>query len=198
MVETVSAVEPRQAEWRTMTVLSERVLRESVLSARALSARVLRKRVLGLALSAIALGTLSVACMPIDDVAALPDTEDVEMPAEEAPAAEEVSLDGTIWQLISYDQQPVLAETEVTAEFADGQVSGSGGCNGYFAEATLSGNQLTVGPISSTKIACAVTLAQESDYFNLLGQAQSVAIADNVLTITTTGGDLIFQAQSSE
>lgn len=194
MVENVSAVEPRQAEWRTMTVLSERV----VLRERELSAKMLRQRVLELALSAIALGTLSVACTPIDDVSASPNTDDVDMPAEEAPAAEDVSLDGTVWQLISYNQQPVLPDTEVTAEFASEQVSGSGGCNGYFAEVTTNGNQLSVGPIGATKMACAATLAQESDYFNLLSQAQSVAIADNGLTITTTGGDLIFKAQSSE
>ena len=57
-----------------------------------------------------------------------------------------------------------------SAEFADGMVSGAGGCNSYSATVTSEGGQLlTVGPIAATAMACDEALeAREADYLAAL------------------------------
>lgn len=153
---------------------------------RLLSRRLPNRRLFGAPLLAIALTTLSVACTPIDDVP----MSDGQGETPDTPT----TLVGTTWTLSSYNQQPILIDTEITAEFSAEQVSGSGGCNGYFADYTLTGEQLSVGAIGSTKIACpGGILAQENDYFEVLAQAEAIEIEGDVLTITTPAGDLVFR-----
>lgn len=103
------------------------------------------------------------------------------------------AIEGTVWNLVSYNQQPVLAESEITAEFAEGRVNGSAGCNSYFADYQLEDTQLNIETIGSTKKACPDDLMkQETAYLNLLDKAESAAVVDNVLTINTSDGDLVF------
>jgi heat shock protein HslJ len=93
-----------------------------------------------------------------------------------------VSLDdlmGTSWVLenLNFDQQPVLPDTEITATFADGQVSGWAGCNDYNASVSdesrdggeNNSQTLTVGPVISTQMACAEpVMDQELQYLTAL------------------------------
>ena len=65
------------------------------------------------------------------------------------------SLQGKTWRLTSFTSESgsaaVLPGTEVTAAFgADGKLTGSAGCNHYFASYQLSGNGIKIGPIGST------------------------------------------------
>lgn len=105
-----------------------------------------------------------------------------------------IALEG-IWNLVSLDNQPILSESEITAEFAEGRVNGSAGCNSYFADYQLDNTQLNIETIGSTKRACPDDLMkQESTYLSLLDRAESAAVVDNVLTIKTVEGDLVFEA----
>lgn len=158
----------------------------AVLNAKLLSRRLLGRRLFCAPLLAIALTTLSVACTPLEDIPASGEGEN--------PDAPMMTLAGTAWTLSSYNQQPILIDTEITAEFSADQVNGSGGCNGYFASYTLTGEQLNVGDIGATKIACpGGILAQENDYFEVLAQAEGFEIDGDVLTITTPAGDLVYR-----
>ena len=70
-----------------------------------------------------------------------------------------VSLDdlmNTEWVLAELDRgQAVAPEQPITAAFADGQVSGSAGCNSYSGSVTSEGGQtLSFGPLVSTMMAC--------------------------------------------
>jgi heat shock protein HslJ len=87
-----------------------------------------------------------------------------------------VSLDdlmGTSWLLERIDQQPILADTTVTANFAEGQISGSAGCNNYNGPVTSDGGQhLAIGPLVTTRMACPEPImAQETQVLTALQAA---------------------------
>ncbi len=81
-------------------------------------------------------------------------------------------LNGTSWTLLEIDEQPALAETEVTISFQDGQISGSGGCNSYNSSFTLDEENpfvMSISPVAATRMACPEPiLDQETAYFTAL------------------------------
>lgn len=152
-------------------------------------------RILGFPILAIALSYLSIACTP--NGLQLNQSGEGEIDLSETPDLS-VVLKDIIWSLSSYNQQPVLPESEVTAEFSRRQMSGSAGCNSYFSGYTLLDSQFSVDKINSTKKLCQEIdglMDQETAYLSLLAQAEAVALEGDVLTITTPAGDLVFSAQ---
>lgn len=83
------------------------------------------------------------------------------------------------WRLISITESalptPMLPapDTELTAEFAGDRLSGSGGCNRFMGGYQTEGDQLSIEPLASTKMACEETvLNQETKYLMALQGAQ--------------------------
>lgn len=65
------------------------------------------------------------------------------------------------------------ADIELTADFADGRITGSGGCNRFMGGYELDDDRLTVGPLASTFKACEEPIMnQEMLYLNALQGAQ--------------------------
>jgi heat shock protein HslJ len=106
-------------------------------------------------------------------------------------------LDGTSWRLVVLAGSSLIPETEITASFADGQVGGQA-CNSYGGSYTVSGDKLTVRELYQTEMACLEPegiMEQESQYMDLLRQADNFSISGQELRITSSGGDtLIFVA----
>ena len=107
------------------------------------------------------------------------------------------ALEQDKWSLISYGAQgnseQVLAGTEITAEFdsGKGQVSGSGGCNTYFASYEVDGKSLSLSDIAWTEMACLSpqgVMEQEQEVLALLAEARSFEVEDISLTITCADG----------
>jgi heat shock protein HslJ len=75
--------------------------------------------------------------------------------------------------------------TELTAEFADGRISGSGGCNRFMGGYTSEDGQLSISDLASTFMACEETVMnQEAQYLAALQGAQQYEIDDQgLLTI---------------
>lgn len=103
----------------------------------------------------------------------------------------DLTLENTQWGLVSFrningEQLNVLPDTEITALFEEGQVTGSAGCNNYFASYELSDSNLTVGPIGATQMACTPDeiMLQEAGYLNALQNAASFIIAEGNLVVT--------------
>lgn len=108
-----------------------------------------------------------------------------------------IPIEGTVWNLVSYNQQPILSKSEITAEFKQGRVSGSAGCNRYFADYQLDNAKLNTNSVGSTKRACPDVdglVEQETTYLKLLDKVQSATVVNNLLTIKTDDGDLVFEA----
>ena len=76
-------------------------------------------------------------------------------------AAEPVTLEDRPWEVISYNNGKeavvsVTIGTQLTAEFANGMVSGSAGCNNYNAAYELEGDSgIGIGPAATTRKLCA-------------------------------------------
>lgn len=91
-------------------------------------------------------------------------------------------LTGQTWVLVGMGDvnNPIVVEegTLVTAIFGeDGTLSGSSGCNSYSGEYQLTGDQLSVGPLASTMMACESGMDQEARYLAALQKAQRASIS---------------------
>ncbi len=62
-----------------------------------------------------------------------------------------VNLEDHLWLLASLGGQGVIPGTLITADFDAGEVTGSAGCNEYFASYESSGANLTTGPAGTTR-----------------------------------------------
>ena len=90
--------------------------------------------------------------------------------------AQSPALSGS-WRLVTMGEPAspgaVPQAAELTAEFADGRISGSGGCNRFVGGYKTQGEKLMVEPLASTSMACEGSLAgQEAKYFKALQAAQ--------------------------
>ena len=102
-------------------------------------------------------------------------------------------LEDVTWRLESYgepgDLQPVISGTEITATFdgAQGKLSGSAGCNTYFAEYEVNGSTLSISDMANTEMYCqdpAGVMDQETRYLTILRGAQSFEVEDGKLQIS--------------
>jgi heat shock protein HslJ len=94
------------------------------------------------------------------------------------------------WEVTGYNNgaeavvSPIV-ETEVTAEFADdGTLSGSSGCNTYSGSYTVEGDTVSIGPLASTRMACADpegVMDQEQQYLVALESAATWSIRGEIL-----------------
>jgi heat shock protein HslJ len=110
-------------------------------------------------------------------------------------------LEGNRWMLSSYGEannlKSVLTDTEITVTFdkGKGEVSGSGGCNTYFASYEIDGNSLSISNLAWTERAClspAGVMEQEQEFLSLLGEAESFQADDTSLTITCSDGERLY------
>jgi len=118
-----------------------------------------------------------------------------------ACSSSDFMLDDTEWFLMSYgeqnDPQVIIEDTEVTATFdsAKGEVSGSAGCNVYFARYEVRDNELSIFEIASTEMACLSpegVMEQEQEFLTILAGAQSSQVNDTTLTIFCSGGQQLY------
>jgi heat shock protein HslJ len=109
-------------------------------------------------------------------------------------------LAGSNWQVRSYYNPAVsggmaspLGGTQLTAEFAGAKVAGSSGCNTYSASYTVDGSSLTIGAVSSTRMACAEppgVMEQEAAFLAALQSASSFKLGTGVLQILNGQGQV--------
>jgi heat shock protein HslJ len=104
----------------------------------------------------------------------------------------EYTLEGTTWLL-----DKTIPGSEITALFANGQVSGSAGCNTYqgtYRSTRAAGrNTIEFGPLATTRMMCDQPLMdQEGIYLAALASATEYTIEGFALTITYPGGTLLF------
>jgi heat shock protein HslJ len=116
------------------------------------------------------------------------------------------ALEGTAWTLLSYGMpnspQAVQDGTKITLEFdAEGGIKGSAGCNTYFGSYKVKGTKLTIGPIAITEMYCMSpegVMEQEKVYAEVLSSAESLAVQDEQLRITSADGQiLVFNTAAS-
>ena len=114
-------------------------------------------------------------------------------------------LVGTNWTLESFHTgdavSSVLAGTTITAVFTkDGSITGSAGCNQYFASYNVTGTSLQVSQVGSTKMACGApgVMQQESSYLTLISQAKTFTINGDRLTLADAKGAAMLSFLASD
>lgn len=132
----------------------------------------------------------------VEEVNRTPVTEEATMP--DAIVPEVAMLEGTTWTLLSYrvpngEPQDVMQGTRISAEFKDGQISGTAGCNTYFGSYESDSNLLTVSPAGSTMKYCAPEelMLQETAYLATLSNVASYEITSGQLHLKNANGETI-------
>ncbi len=108
------------------------------------------------------------------------------------------SLTGPTWTVTSLSGVGVDPTVAITAVFgADGQITGSGGCNNYTAPYTTDGSSITIESPAATQMACAELVnQQESEYFYLLEGTGTYEIRGDKLTIKDSSGQTTLEYTS--
>jgi heat shock protein HslJ len=117
-------------------------------------------------------------------------------------------LAGTAWTLTHFETAggtvAALAQSPATLEFTasdpqTGRLAGTSGCNSYTAGYALSGNDLKVTQMLSTRMLCTPPerMEQEFRFYQALPTARSYQRQDDALTIEYTGGTLHFTRAAS-
>jgi heat shock protein HslJ len=111
-----------------------------------------------------------------------------------------VYLERAEWVLESYgtvgQTQTTLPDTEITLAFDDEEngISGTAGCNDYFAEYDISDRFISIGRLGSTRMYCQDprgTMEQELEYLEILQKSESYIIQDNELIILSSGSQIL-------
>jgi len=105
-------------------------------------------------------------------------------------------LGGTSWELASFQKTGVMEGIKITANFEEGQVSGSASCNSYFGAYQIDKKRITFGPIANTEMACLDpegVMVQEAMFLAWLMDATTYELKGDQLVIFRTNGEaLIF------
>ena len=106
------------------------------------------------------------------------------------------------WKLTSQGStdSPTAALTDVTAALtfdANGKLTGNGGCNQLGGNYEITGDQITFGPITSTRKRCPEPqMSQEDIVIQVLTDTASFKVEGNILTITNKDKALVLERVS--
>jgi heat shock protein HslJ len=122
-------------------------------------------------------------------------------------SGETLTLQGTKWIMTTYAVQgamnTALTAPQVDATFAapsngTGQVAGSGGINQYTGSYTVDGSKLTVGSVTSTRLAGEqAAMQQETAYLANLQSAASYKIDGSKLSIMNPSGTTVLTYEAA-
>ena len=104
------------------------------------------------------------------------------------------ALNGTTWSLTAYSKTQPIEGSTLTAEFADGQIRGSAGCNSYSGSYKSQGDKITVSEIAMTLMACMEPegiMDQEQTFLTFLRDAQTFKLSDGQLQIFRLDGEVL-------
>ncbi len=151
-------------------------------------------------------GTLRAwAGSPQDGSVVAEDMREVSFGQAAPPPAASVRLEDAAWLLVALEGKAPVAGSLAWAEFKDGTVAGTAGCNRYNAaysavDAGDSSGSLGIGPAASTRMACGEpegVMEQEAQYLALLEAAASYQVVDGRLSVRDASGTEILAFQSA-
>ena len=110
---------------------------------------------------------------------------------------QDLKITGKTWKLISFIKANVTdlvpEGITITLKLDAGKISGRGGCNNMGGNYQLTGANLTMSNIFSTKMFCQDAMPWETRYFQALEKCQSVTGSDLGITLDCgDAGQLLF------
>jgi heat shock protein HslJ len=126
--------------------------------------------------------------------------DDLELRFASRPAVTDAELAGTTWQLDTLVDGDAASSTvagaEATLEVADGQLSGTTGCNRFWGPAEVVDGRLVAGPLSTTRMACDGVMGQEGHALAVLDGRPTIGIEGDRLTLSLDDGrSLVYRAR---
>ncbi|HSN74885.1 MAG TPA: META domain-containing protein, partial [Anaerolineae bacterium] len=121
------------------------------------------------------------------------------------PAPVPDPLTGTRWNVVNINNGSGIVSlapgTSITMDFGtDGQVTGSSGCNTYFASFSLNGNAISIGQPGATSLFCAEpagVMDQEQAFLAALQAAATFRVTGTTLELNTAGGQIAVVANQA-
>jgi heat shock protein HslJ len=113
------------------------------------------------------------------------------------------SLQGTRWALVTLGGGALLPGTAPSVEFSEDQMSGSTGCNTYFSEYEVSGDELSIGAVAVTEMWCMEpegVMDQEQAFLDALASVTGYRLAGERLELLDGTGEAIltFEPRAAE
>jgi len=107
-------------------------------------------------------------------------------------------LEGKVWQLTTLvtgpEPQVVPENVVISVKWEGGKVEGHGGCNGFGGTYTLTGSNLSLSSLRSTKMYCEQAQKWEDAFLRSLEHSRSYTINGEMLDINCGDmGNLIFR-----
>ena len=102
-----------------------------------------------------------------------------------------IDLNGSAWNLVELNGQPVLENSNPTLVFEADRAGGNGSCNSIGGEYQSENGKLSFGPMISTMMYCEGLMDQEMAYLKALETAASYQVRDNNLQILNADGQVI-------
>lgn len=115
------------------------------------------------------------------------------MPTE-TPAPEGIALEGSEWVLQELNGSPLIAGSNITLEFAGGEVSGYAGCNAYGGPYTLEAASLAIPQVGMTRRACpepAGVMEQENAFAQALHSSATYTAQGDRLELADSSGQVV-------
>lgn len=106
-------------------------------------------------------------------------------------SAKAPELNGTAWNLLAINGQPVLEDSNPTLVFEAESAGGNGSCNNFGGEYRSKGGALTFGPMMSTMMYCEAVMDQESAYLAALAESATYQVLDGNLVLFNEKGQEI-------
>jgi heat shock protein HslJ len=116
-------------------------------------------------------------------------------PAPSSSTSAAAPLENTAWTLVDVGGTPARpigsgAGPTLRLTSAEKRATGDGGCNQFFGGYTLSGESLRLGPLASTRRACAdeALTRQETAFLRALDEARTWRITGDTLILSSASG----------
>ena len=104
------------------------------------------------------------------------------------------SLEGTSWTLSQLEGKALIAETEITLVFEEGQVGGTAGCNHYSGTPSIDDDKVSFGAVGSTEMACIApkgVMDQETTFLKALGLVATLKMGNGELAFLNQAGQTV-------
>jgi len=108
---------------------------------------------------------------------------------EESPAVSNASLTNTRWVLRVLNDKKIFTpekgkEAFITLSKDGNKANGVGSCNNFFTTYTLSGKNLSFGPVASTEMFCEGQMDTETAFFKAISNTKTYKISGNYLYLS--------------
>ena len=107
-----------------------------------------------------------------------------------------MDLPGSTWELVAMDGEAPAGDAAPTLAFDEqGAVSGSTGCNTFSGEVAIDGNDLSFGPLVTTRMACAdpAANAQEEAFLSAMERVSAYTVDEQGRLVLQGGPELTFE-----